>query len=150
MAPTFRVISTRALSQLRAHSKFQNHQNKTDKSEIWKKTCQNNVWYIKVIIFRFRLMTEVSNKLFQSNQVFLDKSRNKKSKSEVAQVWKFSALDFYRFYNFAETKGSKFRSKFHKEFMKSSFLPRYEPNIVRISALLCATHKSQFTSDFCT
>ena len=28
-------------------------------------------------------------------------------------------------------------SKFQNEFMKSSFLPKYEPNIVRISALLC-------------
>ena len=30
-------------------------------------------------------------------------------------------------------------SKFQNEFMKSSFLPKYEPNIVRISALNCAT-----------
>ena len=30
-------------------------------------------------------------------------------------------------------------SKFQNEFMKSSFLSRYEPNIVRISALYCAT-----------
>ena len=30
-------------------------------------------------------------------------------------------------------------SKFQNEFMKSSFLPKYEPNIVRISALYYAT-----------
>ena len=30
-------------------------------------------------------------------------------------------------------------SKFQNEFMKSSCLPKYEPNIVRISALYCAT-----------
>ena len=30
-------------------------------------------------------------------------------------------------------------SKFQNEFMKSWFLPKYEPNIVRISALNCAT-----------
>ena len=30
-------------------------------------------------------------------------------------------------------------SKFQNEFMKSSFLPKYEPKIVRISALYCAT-----------
>ena len=30
-------------------------------------------------------------------------------------------------------------SKFQNEFMKSSSLPKYEPNIVRISALYCAT-----------
>ena len=30
-------------------------------------------------------------------------------------------------------------SKFQNEFMKSSFLPKYEPNIVRISTLYCAT-----------
>ena len=30
-------------------------------------------------------------------------------------------------------------SKFQNEFIKSSFLPKYEPNIVRISALYCAT-----------
>ena len=29
--------------------------------------------------------------------------------------------------------------KFQNEFMKSSFLPKHEPNIVRISALYCAT-----------
>ena len=29
-------------------------------------------------------------------------------------------------------------SKFQNEFMKSSFLPKYEPKIVRISALYCA------------
>ena len=32
-------------------------------------------------------------------------------------------------------------SKFQNEFMKSSFLPKYEPNIVRIFALYCATLK---------
>ena len=33
-------------------------------------------------------------------------------------------------------------SKFQNEFMKSSFLPKFEPNIVRISVLYCATlHK---------
>ena len=30
-------------------------------------------------------------------------------------------------------------SKFQNEFMKSSFLPKYEPNIVRISARYCTT-----------
>ena len=30
-------------------------------------------------------------------------------------------------------------SKFQNEFMKSSFLPKYEPNILRISALRCST-----------
>ena len=30
-------------------------------------------------------------------------------------------------------------SKFQNEFMRSSFLPKYEPNIVKISALYCAT-----------
>jgi hypothetical protein len=30
-------------------------------------------------------------------------------------------------------------SKFQNEFMKSSFLPKYEPKIVRISALRCGT-----------
>ena len=30
-------------------------------------------------------------------------------------------------------------SKFQNEFMKSSFLPKYEPKIVRISAMLCGT-----------
>ena len=30
-------------------------------------------------------------------------------------------------------------SKFQNEFMKSSFLPKSEPDIVRISALYCAT-----------
>ena len=30
-------------------------------------------------------------------------------------------------------------SKFQNEFLKTSFLPKYEPNIVRISALYCAT-----------
>ena len=34
-------------------------------------------------------------------------------------------------------------SKFQNEFMKSSFLPKYEPNIVRISALYCATLHSE-------
>ena len=29
-------------------------------------------------------------------------------------------------------------SKFQNQFMKSSFLPKYEPNIVRIFALYCA------------
>ena len=31
--------------------------------------------------------------------------------------------------------------KLQNELMKSSFLPKYEPNIVRISALYCATLK---------
>ena len=31
-------------------------------------------------------------------------------------------------------------SKFQNEFMKSSFLPKYEPNIWRISALYCVPH----------
>ena len=30
-------------------------------------------------------------------------------------------------------------SKFQNEFMKSSFLPKYEPNIARISAMYSAT-----------
>ena len=60
---------------------------------------------------------DISKKLNSSRQI-------KKSKSEVAQIWKFSVLDFYRFYNFA---------------MKSSFHPN-EPNIVRISALYIVCH----------
>ena len=31
------------------------------------------------------------------------------------------------------------KHKFQNELMKSSFLPKYEPNIVRLSALYCAT-----------
>ena len=34
-------------------------------------------------------------------------------------------------------------SKFQSEFMKSSFLQKYEPNIVRISALYCATQQGR-------
>ena len=34
-------------------------------------------------------------------------------------------------------------SKFQNVFMKSSFFPKYEPNIVRISPLYCATHTLQ-------
>ena len=38
---------------------------------------------------------DISKELNSSRQI-------KKSKSEVAQIWKFSPLDFYRFYNFAD------------------------------------------------
>ena len=39
-------------------------------------------------------------------------------------------------------------SKFQNEFMKSSFLPKYEPKIVRISALYCATLKGRNPYNF--
>ena len=41
-------------------------------------------------------------------------------------------------------------SKFQDEFMKSSFLPKYEPNIVRIYALYCATlhYREEFLTIF--
>ena len=41
-------------------------------------------------------------------------------------------------------------SKFQNEFMKTYFLPTYEPNIIRISALYCATlmDKNPFGSYF--
>ena len=41
-------------------------------------------------------------------------------------------------------------SKFQNEFMRSSFLPKYEPNIVRIeiSALNCAILKGRNSYDF--
>ena len=39
-------------------------------------------------------------------------------------------------------------SKFQKEFMKSWFLPEYEPNIVRISALYCARLKGRNPYNF--
>ena len=39
-------------------------------------------------------------------------------------------------------------SKFQNEFMKSSFLPKYEPNIVRISALNCATLQAEIHTVF--
>ena len=38
---------------------------------------------------------------------------------------------------FDHNRGLKVR-KFQNEFIKSSFLPKYEPNIVRISVLYCA------------
>jgi hypothetical protein len=39
-------------------------------------------------------------------------------------------------------------SKFQNELMKSSFLPKYESNIVRISALYCATQKGRNPYNF--
>ena len=39
-------------------------------------------------------------------------------------------------------------SKFQNEFTKSSFLPKYERNIVRISALYCATLQLLMQLDF--
>ena len=39
-------------------------------------------------------------------------------------------------------------SKFQNEFMKSSFLPKYEPNIGRISALYCATLQGRCPYNF--
>ena len=51
-----------------AHSKFQNHQNKTDKSEIrFKKKLVKTERMIRKSHKKsqFRLMTEVSNKTFQ-------------------------------------------------------------------------------------
>jgi hypothetical protein len=46
------------------------------------------------------------------------------------------------FYNFSREKCllDAGNSKFQNEFMKLSFLPKYEPIIVKISDLYCATH----------
>ena len=67
----------------------------------------------------------------QDMSIRLNSSRQiKKSQSEVPQIWKFSALDFYRFYYFADKPTV---SKFQKEFMNSSFLPKDEPNIVKVT-----------------
>ena len=41
-------------------------------------------------------------------------------------------------------------SKFQNEFMKSSFLPKYEPNIVRISPLYCANYLAVIPYNFGT
>ena len=46
--------------------------------------------------------------------------------------------------NWPPLKGSKFQD----EFMKSFFLPKYEPNIVRISALYCAKLQSRNPYNF--
>ena len=39
-------------------------------------------------------------------------------------------------------------SKYQNEFIKSLFLPKYEPNIVRISALYCATTQGRNPYNF--
>jgi hypothetical protein len=39
-------------------------------------------------------------------------------------------------------------SKFQNEFMKSSFLPKYEPNIVKISALYLPHYRVQILTIF--
>ena len=43
-------------------------------------------------------------------------------------------------------------SEFQNEFMKSSFLPKYEPNIVRISALHCTVprYRAEILTTFCS
>ena len=50
--------------------------------------------------------------------------------------------------NYAKLRDCLKVSKFQNEFMKFSFLPKYEPNIVRISALYCAMLQGRNTYDF--
>ena len=60
---------------------------------------------------------------------------------DISQISYKYLYECYRLQSYRYLKVSKFQN----EFMKSSFLPKYEPNFVRISALYtyCATLKGR-------
>ena len=60
-------------------------------------------------------------------------SKNRSLSSERKHINDGSKVIRYKFCSKLSLKVSKFEN----EFMKSSFLPKYEQNVVRISALYC-------------
>ena len=68
---------------------------------------------------------------------FLSIVEYKRERKTNASFYEIYSCDKARFCNHPKHYELKV-SKFQNEFIKSSFLPKYEPNIVRISALYCA------------